>query len=442
VDDFKPLRYDEDYSFLRTDTTASWYKKMKYFSFNKQGNSYISFGGDLRYQYYNIKNEGWGEEPEDKDGFVYTRFLVHADVHLGKRVRGFAQLQSSLVTGKMTTNPLDENPLGFHQAFIDINTLIGSKSALTFRFGRQELLYGSQRLISSREGPNNRQSFDGIKSIFIFEDYKADFFFTHHVAVHKGVFDDGFNKDVKLWGAYIVKKKFPPSANIDLYYLGLWKRNTTFDDGQEKELRHSIGSRVWGSGGNWQYDVEGLYQFGNFGDKNISAWTTSLNTSYTFDKIISKPKIALKTELISGDLHHGDNRLETFNALFPRGGYFGLAALIGPANLVDIHPAVSLTVTSKLGWNVDYDVFWRYSNNDGIYAPNVALIYSGKAIVDKYIGQQFSSDFVYAPNPFLNLTGEILWFNTGQFLKKAGSGKGYIIWRYYHAAYLSIASMS
>lgn len=62
---------------------------------------------------------------------------------------------------------------------------------------------------------------------------------------------------------------------------------------------------------------------------------------YKFSKTKLKPEIGLKTELIRGDREYDDNKPETFNPLFPRGGYFGLAALIGPVNLIDIHPSLS-----------------------------------------------------------------------------------------------------
>jgi hypothetical protein len=72
---------------------------------------------------------------------------------------------------------------------------------------------------------------------------------------------------------------------------------------------------------------------------------------------------------------------------------------------------------------MDYDIFWRYSKNDGIYGPNVLVIYSGKKSDHKYVGRQFSSDIVYTPNGFLYLRGECTWFKTGEFLTDAGAGK-------------------
>jgi Alginate export len=298
-----------------------------------------------------------------------------------------------------------------------------AKTKWLLRIGRQEFAYGSQRLIAVRDGPNNRQSFDALKGIFTAGNYKADLFFSHYVKAKKQLFDDGFNKDSKFWGAYLVRNKIPFLHNIDLYYLGLWKRKAVFDDGVAKEVRHSIGNRIWNNTGRVKYDMEAVYQFGKFAKKNISAWTLSFNTAYKLSQTGLKPEIGLKTEWISGDAAYDDNKLQSFNPLFPRGGYFGLASLIGPANLFDIHPSLTLELTRKLFVDIDYDIFWRYSVNDGIYTPGVALIYSGKNNSYKNIGRQLTTDLVYMPNNFLYFRGEFTWFDAGSFLRAAGSGK-------------------
>ncbi|MBO9660563.1 MAG: alginate export family protein, partial [Chitinophagaceae bacterium] len=171
------------------------------------------------------------------------------------------------------------------------------------------------------------------------------------------------------------------------------------------------------------YDFEGLYQSGHFGTKKISAWTISSNTSYNFRLLKLKTEAGLKAELISGDKKLDDGKLNSFNPLFPRGAYFGLASLIGPSNLADIHPSLSFELSQKAKWGIDYDVFWRYSKNDGIYAPNVALIYTGKNTEQRFIGQQYSTDLTYTPNQFLYFRAEFTWFKTGAYLKSVGSGK-------------------
>ena len=65
---FRSQRFDEDYSFLKLDTSANWYKQLKFSPLARNKSTYISYGGDTRFQYFYTKNEGWGDASEDKDG--------------------------------------------------------------------------------------------------------------------------------------------------------------------------------------------------------------------------------------------------------------------------------------------------------------------------------------------------------------------------------------
>ena len=417
------MRYDEDYAFLKNDSLRTVYPKMKFVLLSANKKTFISYGGEIRFQYFFSKNEQWGDASLDSDGYILTRCLAHADFHTGKYFRTFVQLQSSIAGSRVSPSPIDDNPLELHQAFLDISNDPVKRNRIIYRFGRQELLYGSQRLVSVRDGPNNRQSFDGIRSLFNSGSNKLDLFYSHSVAAGNNIFDDGFNKYLKFWGAYFVRNNIPVIKNFDLYYLGLWKKNATFNDGSGRELRHSFGTRIWSNKGDWKYDIESLYQFGNFAEKKIAAWTASINTSYKFSSAKFKPELGLKTELISGDKEEGNNKLQTFNPLFPRGAYFGLAALIGPTNLIDVHPSVSFELAEKIKFEIDYDLFWRYSPNDGFYAVNLSLIYPDGNTSETKIGNQLSATFVYAPNAFMYFRGEFTYFNAGAYLKAVSQGK-------------------
>ena len=421
---FKPLRYDENYTYLKNDTTTNWYHQLKFNPLSRDKAVYFSIGGEVRYQYFYFRNQDWGEAPADKDGFVLTRYLGHVDLHAGKHFRTFIQLQSSLANGEAETpSPVDQNLLDLHQAFFDYSITPATGSFLALRAGRQELSYGSQRLVAVREAPNNRQSFDAAKLMYSRKNLKLDLFYSYYVPARPEIFDDRFNKDTKFWGVYGAFTKIPVVQNFDLYYLGIHKKATSFDDGAGMEMRHTIGTRLWEITPTWQYDLEGAYQLGNFVKGQISAWTMSANISYTFNRAKLKPQIGLKTEAISGDRHHGDGRLNTFNPLFPKGAYFGLAALIGPYNLLDIHPYIQFNLTKRLVFAEDYDMFWRMNRNDGLYAVNGRILYSGNAGNAKQIGRQLGSELQYTINKYLYFRQELTWFSAGDFLKQAGPGK-------------------
>src|SRR5438874_1430352 len=80
-----------------------------------------------------------------------------------------------------------------------------------------------------------------------------------------------------------------------------------------------------------------------------------------------RPRFGLKADIASGDRNLADQTLGTFNALFPKGAYFSEADLLGPYNLMDLHPSVELHLTKSLKLTPDADFFWRQSTHDGIY---------------------------------------------------------------------------
>lgn len=418
--DFKMLRYDEDYQFLKDDTTAHWYKHLKYSRLKNKTNAFRSFGGELRWQYQWYKNEEWGDAPPDEDGFLYLRNLFHADFHIGKKARVFAQIKSNFMAGRpQPPRQIDENQLGVHQFFGDF-----SFGKWNTRLGRQEFLFGSQRLVAVREGPNNRQTFDAVRVTSQTARFRADAFLARAVTDRPGIFDDGtLPPGSSLWGLYTVSSQVRFLKNVDLYYLGFFNEKAVFDEGAGRERRHSFGTRIWGKGNVWQYDGEALYQFGSFLDKKINAYTASLHLRYRLTAVKAQPVLSLKTEVISGDRAHDDDALQTFNPLFPRGAYFGLAALIGPANLLDFHPSIEWPLAKNWVLGTDYDIFWRYSLADGIYGPNVRPIYTGRDTAARHIGNQLGINLAWEPNPHFNLQVEGTWFEAGPYLREVGTGK-------------------
>src|SRR5688572_29545091 len=85
---YKQLRYDEDWSSLhdpklRTDALD----RIKYIPLNKNDDWYLSIGGEIRERYELLNHPLWGQDPEDNNGYFMQRYMLHADLHLGTRVR-------------------------------------------------------------------------------------------------------------------------------------------------------------------------------------------------------------------------------------------------------------------------------------------------------------------------------------------------------------------
>lgn len=419
----KNLRYNEDYTYLYNDTSTNFYNRLKYISTSKDKESYLSIGGEVRYQIQYFNNENWGEVANPYVAYFH-RFLFHGDFHLDKNFRLFVQMNSAFATGKPHPNiDVDENRMDIHQSFFDI-FLYGKRTAyiLNLRLGRQELLYGSQRLISVREGPNNRLSFDGFKVNLKYHGVSIDAFYANPVEIQLTDFDRFFDNDRKIWGSYIVVNKVPWIKHADFYYLGYANRTAFFGAETGNELRHSFGARVFNHDANWNYDFEAVSQLGHFSQKDIKAYTVSADASYLLHHLKGKPRLGGKIDLISGDRAVGDKQVNTFNPLFPRGAYFGLAALIGPANLIDLHPYLETEIAPRVSLMIDYDLFWRYSVADGVYGPDGELIFLGDGHRNK-IGNQLGLNLEFAPNEHLSFSYEFTWFEAGRHLKEVSKGK-------------------
>lgn len=416
INDFRFLRYDDVISI--DSTNQNFYYRIKQVALSKKLGVFLFPGGENRIQYQYFDNENWDSTNKDRDGFVLNRALFHTDVKIGKAFRLFGQLQGSSSISRQDPGPLEDNLVDLHQLFFDVRA-----GKLSVRTGRQELYYGSQRLISVREGPNSRLAFDAVKIMYGRNNLSIDAFYGYDVKNRFGNFNDKIDTATKLFGLYATVKGIKYLANIDVYFFNLRKSKSTYNTITAHDNRNTLGSRVWGTYSNWNYDIEAAYQFGKFGRDNIEAWTFSINNflSYKIDQ--RTQKIGFKTEYISGDKIQDDGSLETFNPLFPRGAYFGLAALIGASNLFDLHPFLEFELTSKLIFNVDYDMFWRASKNDALYQPNVAVLFDSSNSTSTKIGNQLGVSFGYSFNKYVNFTLEGTWFDSGNFLQDVANGR-------------------
>jgi hypothetical protein len=276
---FKLMRDQESYAYLGVDTVFAQrtpWERLKFVPLNARRTVHLSVGGEIRQQFEYLRNPNWGAGPANRDGYLLQRYLLHTDWQLGPQLRVFAQLKSDQATGKAGgPEPPDEDRLDLHQAFADLGGPMGpDQPGLRARVGRQELSYGSSRLVSGREGPNVRQSFNALKVVYQVPGRQLDAFTSQPVATNRGAFDDGSNPDQGFWGAYAVQR-LPalPEASVDVYYLGLRDRAALFLEGEGPERRHSLGVRLWNQGAPFTYNLEGVYQFGSFGRGTVRAYT-------------------------------------------------------------------------------------------------------------------------------------------------------------------------
>ncbi|HMJ15830.1 MAG TPA: alginate export family protein [Polyangiaceae bacterium] len=417
---FRALRYDEDYSsFDDPACRARPLDTMKYLGLGGKGASYFSWGADLRERYEYVSSVDFGRAAADDNGYVLQRALLHANLRLFGRVRAFAELQSGLYFNHdAAPRSTDKDELDLHQAFLDLT--LGSHDSVTLRAGRQELAFGSSRLVSVRDKTNLRRSFDGARLIAQSGGWQMNAFALAPVINEDGVFDNRRAREHWFWGSYSAGA-LAAGLGIDVYYLGLHEPESVFNQGAARELRHSWGARLWGKPGAFDYDFELVYQWGSFGDANIRAYMLASNTGYTFHDLPAEPRFGLKVNAASGDEDANDPDLQTFNPLFPRGTYYGEASLVGSQNLVDVHPALDLSFGDSVLAVFDWDIFWRHSSGDGLYRSSTLPQISHAATRQRFVGSQAAVTLQWQATRHLSLTGAYVHFFAGRFLRESAA---------------------
>jgi len=452
---YTPVRWNEDYSYLANAPKSDMFDAVKYISLGSDPNWYVSFGAQFRerYEYFNNLNFSPATVAQDEDGYYLTRIFAHADVHLGKEFRFFVQGKSSMEDGRVGgPRPVDADEADIQQLFFDYRLDLGGKSSATIRFGRQDLIYGAQRLISPLDWTNARRTFEGAKISTVFDagsmgQHTLDLFWVRPVDINKEQLNDG-DGQTSFAGVYdtisLPEVMKGAGTKLELYFLALNRTNGRFAANAaataptRDEDRYTVGFRFSGNPKPFDFDVEADYQFGQFGGQTVSAWSVAAEGGYTFADVGMTPRLYLGIDAASGDDGDGGN-FGTFNQLFPLGhAYFGYIDIIGRQNIIDLHPGAEITLlqnvkyAKKLTVRADYHWFWRENENDAVYTvlggsagtPSSAGLLRGvSGSDDTYIGSELDILMTWQVDRHLQIFGGYSHFFAGDFIESTGASR-------------------
>lgn len=420
------LRYNEDYRYLQDPARRSdpW-DPIKFIPIGPPG-AYLSLGGEIRERFENYSAPNFGVPGPAADGYLLHRILLHADLHAGDYVRGFVQLGNHFAFGKDIATPPYEDRQDVQQAFVDIrlptaDRPVPASELPVLRVGRQEMAFGSQRLISVRDAPNVRRAFDGARLGGKLGDLRLDAFATRPVLLKAGNFDDQPNHAQGFWGLYSTfPKTFIENSGVDLYYLGFENSRALYSVGTGVERRHSVGGRVFGSHGRWDWDWEALAQFGSFGQQNLLAWGFSTDTGYAFKMADWDARAGLKATVGSGDRDPRDGKLGTYGGLFPKLAYFNQAGLLGASNVIDLQPSLTLKPTASLRFTLSWDFIWRQTANDAVYTAVAFPIAGTAGKQGRYTGSQLAFDVFWQMDRHIVINAGLVHVDVAKVLSAVG----------------------
>lgn len=410
----KPVRSDEDYGYLRDDQDRAGLDPLRYIPLG--GGAYLGLGGEARLRVDAIDASRFGLGGEEADTFALGRLLLSADLHLTPRLRVYGELGFHRDLGKRDpATALDRDDVDAQVLFVEV----APAADWRIRLGRQELqLNPTQRFIAVRESPNIRQSFDGARVTYATGNLKLDAFYLQPVTPSPGAFDDRRNRGQRFYGLY-ASTKLSPRRTLDVYALGFERDHVRFGAVTGDERRASLGARLAGVADAFDYDAEGMIQGGRFAGRKIRAWSASAAGGYTLDRPW-RPRLGLRLDLGSGDKDPTDERLETFNPLFPKGAYFNETTLTSWGNLVALRPSLGVAPAKGVSLEASYTVHRRMSGADAIYIQPLAALAPAGREQSKDVGGAAQLDGTWQVNRNLKLQAQLVHQQAGPAIRALG----------------------
>lgn len=363
------------------------------------------------------------DTPEDNNRY----FLLRTKLHVGYKpcdwISAYVEGQDSLEYGDKRVPDPESDRLELHQAYVGLGK--AKAFPLTAKVGRQELSYGDERLVGASDWNNIGRTFDAAKLRYEIDTFWVDGFISRLVIPDDNNFDMS-NEYETFWGLYGGTKALVPQHDLQAYFLArdASAKSPLLEAGEAPGALvalttprdiYTVGTRLKSLPnflGNWDYTLEGAYQFGRFVDAGKSleqaAYAASLNVGYTFKNVPTSPRVAVELNYASGDSDPADGRHETFDNLFPTNHkFYGAMDVVSWQNMQNIRLNVSAKPTKEVSVAFDVNGFWVADKQDFFYnvagGARAAGGYGRTPNAGNYVGTELDLVTTYSPDPAVNL---------------------------------------
>lgn len=392
---------------------------------NGQLPRWVRFSGEFRGRLEGFAGGGFGNS---EDAYWLNRVRLNMTLIPTAWLKFQFQWQDAQVFGKnpKPDRPPFEDTMDLRSAYVE---LMGPESkAMGFRVGRQELVFGEQRLVGHVSWLNTARTFDAVRATVRYKGYRLDAFAASVVNLREGEINkraDGNN----FHGAYGSITSLVPKATVEPY--GFWRLSPrlTTELGTPGNLdAKTIGVRWVGKlPASFDYGIEMAKQIGSLGSDDVAAWAGHWLLGYTAATAPYKPRLIAEYNYASGDGDPRDGSRGTFDQIYPTAhDKYGLADQVGWRNIHHSRLGVEFKPRPKWLLTGNYHSWWLASPRDGLYNAAGALVVrrvDGSA--GRHVGQELDVQAVYTLSPQIQVSGGYAHLFPGTFLKHVTPGKAY-----------------
>ena len=234
--------------------------------------TYSSFGANIR-ERFEVNDANFGTGGNQQESYLLSRAEAHMDLRVHGQIQMFLQLQSDESPGKQRPSPVDRDRLGIEQGFVAVSEPLGD-GEVAIRIGRQENGFDLQRFLSVRDGPNVRQSYDGVSVAYTSGPWRLIALYTHPVQNRdSSLFDDYSGPHLSL-DLVRIERQVTSSSSLSAYVGQFRQDDVHFPSASGSERRDLVEVRYTGVSGSVDWDAEAMSQNGRIGGQTIRAWAT------------------------------------------------------------------------------------------------------------------------------------------------------------------------
>jgi hypothetical protein len=386
--------------------------------------AWVRVRGEFRERVEGFDGLGFNDTREDL--YYLSRLRLNATITPARLLSFQVQGQDARVARK-TVGPTGtpfRAPFDMRMAFADVGN---AQSRVAVRVGRQELVYGEQRLVGHVGWLNAARTFDAAKVTVRGKRLQLEVFGASVVRILEGEFDRS-GAGNRFAGAYAIAPALVPLASVEPY--GFWKRdvNLLTETASRGTLSlATLGVRWIGRlPGGLEYNTDTAAQAGSLGSDDVSAWAGHymLRSPAAGSRAF---RVSGEFNYASGDSDPADGTRGTFDQLYPTPhDKYGLADQVGWRNIRHLRAGLELTPWRGLPLVANYHSWWLNETRDGLYAGGGALLARvATGAASAHVGQELDIQATRALTPQLQVAAGYAHIFTGAFLKEATPGASY-----------------
>ena len=320
--------------------------------------------------------------------------------------------------GTGPASPTMVDRLDLQQAYVDLELERGG-ARLRLRGGRADL---GGELAASRDAPNVRRAWDGARATATLGGWTGDAFAVQVVQPRLGVFDDGSRGRDRLLGLHLTSpKRALGRFALSAFAYDVRKARYTVLAGAGTSSTTTVGGVLDGEFGPLDLSIGGARQTGRFGSRRVEAFYVEAEAGHRFGRIGGRPRLGVRFSAFSGGSATA-RTIRTFDPLFPNFAYSTEAALQSPSNLVKVALLFEGMPSRRLKLECRAEALWRYSARDAYYVPTGFMLVPPDGADERWAGVQHQLRATWRVTPALTLTGALVRFDAGRFLKRQGRG--------------------